>query len=223
MRGSVVRIVLAAVLFAAGGALAGAGGLSLAAEEADAGGSRLSSLRGLLASRSVESSPGSGGGAAAGQSGEGSGASTEETAEEPHGDVLGHYRGTLTESRSGKPIAGAQLIFTDVRTDEFYTAVTDKDGKYEVRMPVGEYRVKINVGKKSYGGTGNFREEVPGKVWALDFVLSSKLTDQDFQLEATPTEVTIKPVYVEVPPRDPHWMEFWIFMAGIAAVAALAE
>lgn len=145
----------------------------------------------------------------------------EDVAEEATG--YGLYSGTLTSRRSGKPIPQAHLTFRQVEGEKEFRVDTDDEGRYEIRMPTGRYLVEIRIGKKTYGGSGTFREEVPGKRWALDFVISRKLTDQNFELEALPGQTEVHPVYVPPPPYDPHWWEFLVFIGTVAGIAALAE
>ena len=104
-----------------------------------------------------------------------------------------------------------------------FTAVTGDDGKYEIRMPTGTYRLNIAVGKKSYGGSGSFKEEIPGKLWSLDFLLERKLSDQDFELGATPRAVLVKPVFTPRPTPRNKWAEFFTFLGAVIGIGALAD
>ena len=136
----------------------------------------------------------------------------------------GIYRGVVTDRRSGKPVSGASVVFTNEETGETFESSTGESGQYEVRLPAGEYVVDIKVGRKTYRSTGTFREEATGKRWAMDFTIGTKLTEKDLKITTTPKDIRV----IQAEPRPPlegskKWLEFFIFIGGLAAVGALAN
>ncbi|MBI3448563.1 MAG: carboxypeptidase regulatory-like domain-containing protein [Acidobacteria bacterium] len=136
----------------------------------------------------------------------------------------GVYRGVVTDRRSGKAVSGASVVFTNEETGEAYQAATGDAGQYEVRLPAGEYVVDIKVGRKTYRSTGTFREEAAGKRWTMDFTIGTKLTEKDLKITTTPRDIRV----IQAEPRPPlegskKWLEFFIFIGGLAAVGALAN
>lgn len=137
---------------------------------------------------------------------------------------MGLYRGTVTDRRSGKPVAGAVVVFINEESGDTYESTSDANGVYEARLPAGEYVVDIRVGKKTYRSSGSFREEASGKRWVMDFTVGTKLTEKDVKIETTPRDVRI----MQTEPRAPleaskKKMEFWIFIGTVLGVAALSE
>src|ERR1700752_4774509 len=49
-------------------------------------------------------------------------------------------------TRSGVPIPGATVSFSNERTGIFRTASTDKSGKYEISLTSGSYYVAVDAG-----------------------------------------------------------------------------
>jgi hypothetical protein len=137
---------------------------------------------------------------------------------------MGVYRGKVTDRKGGKPVDDATVVFTNEGSNETYEARTDKGGLYEVQLPAGEYVVDIKVGRKIYRSTGTFKEEATGKRWTMDFTIGTKLTEKDFKIETSPKNIRV----IQAEPRPPleaskKWMEFFIFVGGLAAIGALAN
>jgi hypothetical protein len=137
---------------------------------------------------------------------------------------LGVYRGTVSDRRSGKPVAEAVVIFINEETGESFQTTTGEDGRYQIELPEGEYIVDIQVGRKIYRSSGSFREEASGKSWVMDFTVGSKLTEKDLKIRTTPEDVRLIPTEPR-PPLEPSrkMAEFFIFLGGILGVAALAN
>lgn len=136
----------------------------------------------------------------------------------------GVYRGTVTDRRSGKPVNGGTIIFLNEETNQSFEAKTDEKGYYEVHLPAGEYVVDIKVGRKAYRSTGTFKEEAKGQKWVMDFTIGTKLTEKDLKITTTPRDIRV----IQAEPRPPleaskKWMEFFIFVGGLAVVGALAN
>ena len=137
---------------------------------------------------------------------------------------MGLYKGKVSDRKGGKPVSDAVVVFTNEESNETYEARTDDNGLYEVQLPAGEYVVDIKVGRKTYRSTGTFKEEAAGKRWSMDFTIGTKLTEKDFKIETTPRNIRV----IQAEPRPPleaskKWMEFFIFVGGLAVIGALAN
>ncbi len=88
----------------------------------------------------------------------------------PIGDT-GILTGTVTESGSGDPIAGAEVA-VDGEIDR--TVTTDADGAYSVTLPVGDYSVTASA-------FGYIAQTTTATITV------DQTTTQDFALEAAPS------------------------------------
>jgi hypothetical protein len=140
------------------------------------------------------------------------------------GPRVGVYRGTVTNRKNGKAVAGAVVIFLNEASGESYQRTTGDDGGYEIQLPEGDYIVDIQVGRKVYRSSGTFREEADGRRWVMDFTIGSRLTEQDLKIATTATDVRLIPTEPR-PPLEPSrkLKEFLIFLGGVLGVAALSN
>jgi len=76
------------------------------------------------------------------------------------GSKAGYVSGKVVDAQ-GKPVAGAKILLDNTLLYASYiTTSTDKDGKYSVKLPGGEYNVW-----KAYG---SLKKEYHGKTYTLD-------------------------------------------------------
>ena len=99
----------------------------------------------------------------------------------PFGSVYsaaGRLEGKVTDPK-GAVVVGAKVVVTDPITNQSFTAVTDKQGHYEIRLPAGTYAVVISA-----PGFGDAHQE--GVKVADDAVATL-----DVKLEVAPIEAAV--------------------------------
>jgi hypothetical protein len=139
------------------------------------------------------------------------------TAAEPQPHV-GVFSGQITDRKDRKPIAGARVVFTDTATGESHEAVTDKLGRYEVKLPIGVLKVEVFVNDKRYLGAQRAEARENGTQWTLDFYESRKVQRN--------TTVTVGMDRIDAQPgaiKGNRLAEGLGFLGGLIAVGVLAN